>query len=307
MSQHLIQAFCEMMIVERGCSHNTVISYQNDLLQYQSFLDKTQLNSTDVQDNDIRKFISELHNLSISTASINRKISALRQFYAFIHLENIMNHNPTEGLVTRKVGRKLPTILSYEQIKSLLEVTSNINDPQDIRMHAIIHLIYASGMRISELVTLSMDVIQYESNHQTIRPILIICGKGNKERLLPIYPNAVSALKSYLSIRKCFIPQHKTSNKIFASQSSAGHITRQYVGKALKKIAMDIGINPEHISPHILRHSFATHLLHKGGDLRMIQELLGHSDISTTQIYTHIGNPELDQAIYEHHPLSPRK
>ena len=196
MSEHLIQAFCEMILVERGGSPHTIEAYRRDLLQYAQFITSIHVEILSAQEHDVRNFIVQLHNQHLSTTSINRKISVLRQFYMFLHHDNIMEYNPTEGLVTRKSSRKLPNILSYEQIKLLLSLTGATDNPKDIRMHAIIHLIYASGMRISELVTLSTDTIQYETKSRSIMPYLVILGKGNKERLVPIYPKAITALEA---------------------------------------------------------------------------------------------------------------
>ena len=307
MLQHLKQSFCEMMSVEKGYARNTINAYDKDLSQYAEYLDGLQLNYLTANIDHIRNFIAELHKMHMSNTSINRKISALRQFYTFLQNEHIHDCNPVDSVVMRSLHRKLPDILDYKQIKSLLDYTGKGQSHEDIRLHAIIHLIYASGMRISELVTLPMDVIQYENG--TIQQYMIIMGKGHKERMVPLYPKAILALEKYLAIRHHFIPTNQNSskvnnNKIFISKSRDGHITRQYVGKLLKKVALQVGIDPQHISPHILRHSFATHLLRQGSDLRIIQELLGHSDLSTTQIYTHVGNKELDDAVYQHHPLS---
>lgn len=205
-----------------------------------------------------------------------------------------------------KYQNKLPEILSIDQIKSLLEHCSQDNSPEGIRLNAMIHLLYASGLRVSELVSLKLaDILTNKTSKGEVRKIFSVLGKGNKERVIVINEQAVISIAKYLAIRDVFVNKAKPRNLIylFPSSALAGYMTRQNFAILLKSAALYAGLNPEHISPHILRHSFASHLLEGGADLRVIQELLGHADISTTQIYTHLQTNHLKKALL-YHPLN---
>jgi integrase/recombinase XerD len=215
--------------------------------------------------------------------------------------ENIISHNPSLIIKNPKPQAHLPKFLTEEEIEKLLNFVIDDSNLEQVRAKAMIELLYASGMRVSELVSLKSSNLQKDRSggHLAYQPILLITGKGNKERVVVINPRAIQALTSYIPTRK-----NQDSLWLFPSDSSLGHITRQRFGQILKTIALNVGLDPSLVSPHILRHSFASHLLQNGADLRVIQELLGHSDISTTQVYTHIQDKKLISTIKMYHPLA---
>lgn len=301
MSQH-IELFLEMMSAERGASKNTIISYKRDLVDFGSYLKKHEVSIGDASPEIIREYLSKLSGKGISASTNARRLSSLRQFYQFLYSENIRNDNPTVSLETPKLGKKLPKSLSKEEVEKILELVHSKNTFENLRLAALLEILYASGLRASELVSLKISNIQFDPITKAIKPYLLIKGKGNKERIVPLNKSAIAAIEKHLAEKK-----NEDSEWLFPSQGKSGHITRQRFGQMLKDIARKCNINDEKLSPHILRHSFATHLLENGADLRTIQEILGHSDISTTQIYTHIAKERLKSVVKEHHPLSKEK
>jgi integrase/recombinase XerD len=302
---NFIEQFLEMMLAERGIAKNSVVSYKRDLKDFWEFLIKNRLTELEVKDYDISKFISELAKSGISPRSINRKISTLKSYFIFLVSENHTDYNPVLVVDLPRYNSKLPKFLSIEDIKTLLEYCKQDSTPDGIRLNAMIHLLYASGMRVSELVSLKMSDITSGSNCSIIRKNFLIKGKGSKERVIIINDQAQSALEKYLKIRTsfCVSKNSKSNSYFFPSYSNQGHMTRQNFALLLKKASLNSGLDHDSISPHILRHSFATHLLENGADLRVIQELLGHSDISTTQIYMHVQASHLKKTLKEFHPL----
>ena len=300
-----LEQFLEMMIAERGVASNTIISYKNDLVKFKNFL--LAKNITEVTTDEIREFISYLSTEEIKPVSIARKITTLKQYYKFLVTENIRNDNPVLLIYKPNPGKSLPKILSKEEVKNLFGVLENPQNFDDIRLSCMLEILYASGMRVTELVSLKMSSVQIEQSSNVIKPFMTINGKGNKERIVMLNDNAINALAQYLKIRVNFIPNQNSEKWLFPSNSKEEHITRQRFGQLLKELAIIANINPDMISPHVLRHSFATHLLENGADLRVIQELLGHSDISTTQIYTHVQTKRLKEVIDEYHPLSEKQ
>lgn len=236
--------------------------------------------------NAIQKYLSSLPD---KPSSIARKASALRGFYKFLMMEKIINHNPTANLELPKRTRTLPKFLSIDEIELLISSAGDIKN--SIRLRAMIELLYASGLRVSELCELPMTGVLGDK--------LLIHGKGAKERLVPMHDAAIHALNKWLDARG-----NNESKYVFPSNSTTGHITRDGFFKILKKCAILAGIDPNRVSPHVLRHSFASHLLAGGANLRAIQTMLGHEDISTTQIYTHVLPHELTDTIEAHHPLA---
>lgn len=301
-----LEQFLEMMIAERGIAKNSVLSYKRDLLDFNNFLIKNKLEELSLTDSHINKFIEELASIEISARSINRKISTLKNYYNFLISENHTNYNPALVVDLPRYHSKLPTFLPIEDIKTLLKYCNQDHSPEGLRLNAMIHLLYASGMRVSELVSIKLAEITSGNNFNLIRKSFLINGKGNKERVVVISEQAREALEQYLKIRKIFCSgkSHKAQNYFFASNSAQGYMTRQNFAILLKKACIEAGLDPDSISPHTLRHSFASHLLEGGADLRVIQELLGHSDISTTQIYTHIQTSHLKKTLQEFHPLA---
>jgi integrase/recombinase XerD len=297
----------EMMTVERNAANNTRVSYKNDLDDFLLYCQKFKKNIIEVKTNDIREYIIYLSNQKFDTKTIARRISALRQFFQFLFAENIIKDNPSLNIDLPKTGKTLPGVLTEEEVNNLIETSYLDSSPEGLRLTALLEILYASGMRVSELVSLKISDIQTRSNDTYLKPYIIVNGKGEKERLVVIHNKAIEAIQKYLKILSEFTNE-KNEKWLFPSKiAKEGHITRQYFGKLLKKIAIDSNIDPSKLSPHKIRHSFATHLLNHGADLRVIQELLGHKDIGTTQIYTHVSNDKLKSVIYKLHPLAKGK
>ena len=300
-----IEQFIETIIAERGIAKNSVISYQKDLRDFYDFLLKTKLNEVSILPKNIEDYVKVLASKNLSPRSISRKISTVKSYYNFMISEGYIEYNPALTIDLPKYSKSLPKFLSIDNIKELLRCCDRDNSPEAIRLNAMIHLMYASGLRVSELVSLKLTSISSGIDALTIRKTFIINGKGGKERLVVINDKAKYILEKYLRIRKHFVQGKlaKSNLYLFASTSKEGYMTRQNFAIQLKKIALIAGLDPSVISPHILRHSFASHLLQGGADLRVIQELLGHADISTTQIYTHIQTDHLKTTLSKFHPL----
>ncbi len=278
-----IDIFLEALSAERGRSEKTLRSYESDLRLADGAIDGGLLSATSTV---IQEYLSTLPD---KASSIARKASALRGFYKFLMLEKIITTNPTTNLELPKHNRALPKFLSTEEIELLISSASDIKN--SIRLRAMIELLYASGLRVSELCELPMTAVLGDK--------LLIHGKGAKERLVPMHDAAIHALNKWLDMRG------ETDSKfVFPSNGKSGHITRDGFFKILKKCAVLSGITPDRVSPHVLRHSFASHLLAGGANLRAIQTMLGHEDISTTQIYTHVMPEKLCETIENHHPLA---
>jgi integrase/recombinase XerD len=234
-------------------------------------------------------------------ATLSRRLSALRQFYQFLASEGWSTHNPTETIDLPRRQHTLPKILSEEEVVRLLEGARAQTDPEGRRLYAMLETLYASGLRVSELI--SLPLMSFHPD----RPFLLIKGKGGKERLVPLSGPSLSALKTYLTVRSSFLQQDKDSfmqKWLFPSSSKEGHLTRQRFGQLLKGLALAVNLDPGKVSPHVIRHAFATHLLGHGADLLTIQKLLGHADLSTTQIYTHVVTDHLKDLVNCHHPLA---
>lgn len=281
-----IEIFLEALSAERGCSKRTLSSYESDLRLADDAIPGGLITA------DTNAIQSYLSSLSDKASSISRKTSALRGFYKFLMLEKIISKNPTTNLETPKRERALPKFLSIQEIDLLISSAGDIRT--SIRLRAMIELLYASGLRVSELCELPMTAILGDK--------LLIHGKGAKERIVPMHAGAIDALNKWLAARG-----KEESKYVFPSHGASGHITRDAFFKLLKKCAILSGIEPERVSPHVLRHSFASHLLSGGANLRAIQTMLGHEDISTTQIYTHVLPEQLRQTVERHHPLSTTK
>lgn len=277
-----IEIFLEMMTAEKGRSIKTLEAYGRDLRMAAEDIG----NLTTANKNQLQKYLSRL---SGTATSIARKASALRGFYKFLISEKIITENPTEGLELPKRQKKLPKFLTEQEVELLI---SNAGDTRNsVRLRAMLELLYASGLRVSELCGLPMTAILGDR--------LLIHGKGAKERIVPIHDGAQEALAKWLKVRG-----DVNSKYVFPSTSKTGYITRDGFYKILKKCAVLSGISPDRVSPHILRHSFASHLLANGANLRAIQTMLGHEDIATTQIYTHIMPDKLKEAVFTHHPMA---
>lgn len=294
-----------MLAAERNSAPNTLESYQRDLLTFHHAIKKDFQN---IIRDDIIQYI-QLKKESLSIRSTNRMISSLKQFFMFLMQEQLIEKNPFTHIQHIKIKQKIPTILSIEDIKKLLEESKKNKTPDGVRCAVMLEILYATGMRVSELVTLPVKALVFEPQTKTLQKFLFVKGKGNKERLVPLHDDAIECIMDYLHIREHFMQlfQLKKNIFLFPSHSKEGHITRQGFAKILKQICFDAGLDPQKISPHVIRHSFATHLLQNGVDLFSIQNLLGHSDISTTQIYTHVEPEHVFDLIKNHHPLQKYK
>jgi integrase/recombinase XerD len=284
----LIERFQEMLCAERNLSQNSIISYTNDIRKYFAF-------TNDRVDGDINLYIESLQSSGMKQSSIFRNISALRQFCAFLEDEKVIDKNPMVNVKMKSKHIAIPRILSEEEMLALLSLFDSKVSEMAIRLKCMLHILYAGGLRVSELVCLTTDSIIHDSG----KYMLIVMGKGNKERYIPLHDLAVESIDEYLKVREAFI-RRKNSNFLFPSSSRSGHITRQGFAKLLKKAAAEAGIAPSKVSPHVIRHAFATHLLQHGADLISIQKLLGHSSIATTQIYTHVSNERIKTLVEEH-------
>jgi len=292
----LIESFLEMMTAERGASSNTIESYGRDLRDAAAFLAKRKTTFEKADKQLLEQYIVLLSKSGFSPRTTARHISSLRQFFHFLYTENIRSDDPAVALDTPKQSRSLPSSLTEEDITFLIKAA---HAEKDLRLAAMIELLYASGLRVSELVTLPFTSLQKIEGQA--QPFLIVRGKGNKERIVPLHHKAVMALQNYLAKRS------DPSSWLFPSHGKEGHLTRQRFGQMLKELAIKTGLDAQKVSPHALRHSFASHLLAGGADLRVIQELLGHADISTTQIYTHVEQEKLTKLVTKHHPLAKKK
>lgn len=288
MNEKYIEEFIDYLRFEKKYSENTISSYKRDLNKTNTYIKKdfAKLNKKDIQ-NYIQK-ISKSENAS----SVSRCISTLKSFYRFLELNKYTSLNPLTTITNPKTVKKLPKILSEEEIEKLLDI--NLKTDFDYRNKAMLELMYSSGLRVSELINLNVNDI--DLSNASVR----IFGKGSKERIIPLNDYAIDALNNYILNHRRSLFKHGESNYLFLN-NHGNKMTRQGFFKILEKIAQEKGIKSE-LSPHTLRHSFATHLLKHGADLRSIQELLGHSDISTTQIYTHITSERLQKNYEEFHP-----
>jgi integrase/recombinase XerD len=294
-----IETFLEMMAAERGAAKHTLTSYQRDLSDFQTFCKATPIETTDTD--TIRSYLQHLHGKGFSPATTARRLTAIKQFFKFLTSEKEREDNPAMSIEGPKHAKTLPKHLTEEEVERLLNTAHEDESDDGKRIAAMLEILYASGLRASELVGMKRSALQTNPNTKVIEPFLIINGKGGKERLVPLNPPALAAITEYLA---CLDEGEQDSPWLFPSRGKSGHITRQRLGQMLKKLAGDSNIALEKVSPHVLRHSFASHLLSHGADLRVLQELLGHADISTTQIYTHIASDALQSLVQEKHPLS---
>ena len=295
----ILENFLEVLASEKGLAVNTRISYKNDILQFLVFLEKNKKKINEITSIDIEKFTSKFTTQGLEKSTISRKMSALSHFFIFLLEENMIKRNPINELDLPKQIKKLPKILSVDQVEKLIKSSREDQSINGIRLNTMIEILYATGIRVSELVEMKLSATYAEKN------FLLIQGKGNKERLVPISENTEDKIKDYLKIRNKFINDETESKWLFPSkQSSKGHITRQRFNQLLQILCERINLNNIKISPHKLRHAFATHLLANGVDLRSLQQMLGHADISTTQIYTHVLKDRLKKLVSDNHPLS---
>lgn len=292
--KELIQSFLDFLSVERGLSQNTIISYRQDLFAYMDYLENKGIGELSMTNkNHIVDFMLFQKDKGINANSIARRLAAIRMFYRFLVRERILKTDPTSLIDSPRLWKRIPETLSVNEIESLLS-QPNVRDKQGLRDKAILETLYATGMRVSEVVNLKKDNVNFDIG------FLRCIGKGNKERIIPLGSKAQASIKRYLETVRPGLLKDKESEFLFLSRFGK-KLSRQSFWKLIKKYAKDARIKKQ-IWPHILRHSFATHLLERGADLRSVQEMLGHSNISTTQLYTHVNKDRLKLIHKTYHP-----
>jgi integrase/recombinase XerD len=298
LSRH-IEAFLEMLAAERGAAALTRSAYRGDLTDFARFLAGAAIESASTA--DLRRYLAHLAKARLAPRSAARRLSALRQFYRFLLLEGRRRDDPTLALDAPRQGRSLPKLVSENEAALLIDAARRRPGAEGLRLVSLLELLYGAGLRVSELVSLPLSATRGD------RRFLVVRGKGDKERLVPLGEAARAALAAYLACRPEFLNQGRASPWLFPSRGAEGHLTRRRCGQLMKELALAAGIDPARLSPHVLRHAFATHLLDHGADLRSVQEMLGHADIATTQIYTHVQGDRLQRLVAEHHPLARKR
>ncbi|MDD4519524.1 MAG: site-specific tyrosine recombinase XerD [Alphaproteobacteria bacterium] len=287
-----VENFLEAITAEKGQSPLTIKAYSSDLKDFIAFLGGKKLNI--VSQKEVQKYIQTIAKNNLSAKTQARRLSCLREFYRFLFSEGTVKENPTLGIETPRLEKSLPKYLTEKEVISLITEA----EKKDFRLKVMLEILYASGIRVSELVCLPLTAVL--NNQMTLE----ILGKGQKERIVPLNHHAKKAIEEWLIVRQMHLKPGRESKWLFPSKSKLGHLTRDAFFKQLKKIALLANINPERVSPHVFRHSFASHLLAHDADLRSVQKMLGHSDISTTEIYTHVMEDRLKKIMKTKHPLS---
>ncbi|MBL27748.1 MAG: recombinase XerD [Rhodospirillaceae bacterium] len=298
MTAPAVEAFLEMMSAERGAAPNTLAAYRRDLEDFVRFVEGRGRSGSDAAEDEIRAYMASLSAAGYSARTAARRLSAVRQFHRFLFEDGRRDDDPSAAVDAPRRGRSLPKILSEEEVEALLAAARRREGRDGVRMVALLEVLYATGLRVSELVGLPMSALRGELG------VLMVAGKGGRERMVPLGGPAADALAAYLELRSAFLPGDRPSRWLFPSRSASGHLTRQRFAQLLKETALDAGVDPAKLSPHVLRHAFASHLLAHGADLRAVQTMLGHADISTTQIYTHVLAERLQTLVRTHHPLA---
>jgi integrase/recombinase XerD len=297
-----IETFLDTLRAERGAADNTIEAYRRDLEDASSFLRANRSSLVDAGERDLSAFVRDLHERGMSAATVSRRLSALRRFFRFQLGDNERQDNPTSRLDGPTFRRDPPDVLSREEMSRLIEAAQG-TEPGDLRTICLVELLYGAGLRASECCDLPLSALPAPG-----ASVLIVRGKGDKERITPLGKPALMALKNYMAVREDFLPKSAVRTAamryVFPSRGAGGRLTRRRLGQILEDLAVKAGIAAERVSPHALRHAFATHLLSGGADLRAVQLLLGHADISTTQIYTHVVTDELRDLLEAAHPLA---
>jgi len=297
-----VENFLHMMSAEHGAAINTLESYGRDLDDLARFLSGRKRAPEDANTSHIRAYLKALSGAGMASSTMARRLSAIRRFFGFLYAERVRGDDPTLSIDSPRLGRTLPKYLSEEEVDQLLDAAMSRPGADGIRLVALLEILYATGLRVSELVGLPLASLSRDQRY------LIVRGKGQKERMVPLSDPARDAITSYLLVRKGFMPKRSRLGNpeiwMFPSRGKDGHLTRARFAQLLKELAIEAGIDRRRVSPHVLRHSFASHLLAHGADLRSIQQMLGHADISTTQIYTHVLDERLKALVNDTHPLA---
>ena len=297
----LLERFLEMLQAERNASPNTQEAYQRDLKDLAAFLSVQGSTLERADPAQLRAYLGALTKAGMAPRSQARRLSAMRQFYRFLAAEGLRSDDPAATLDAPRLGRPLPKLIDESEAGRLIDAARALKaGAERERLVLLLELLYGGGLRVSELVGLPLSAALREPK------VLVLRGKGGKERMVPLGAPARSALGAYLKHREFFLVKRRPSSWLFPSRGKGGHLTRQRMAQLLKGLASAAGIAPERLSPHVLRHAFATHLLDHGADLRSVQKMLGHADIATTQIYTHVSGERLARLVESHHPLAAR-
>ncbi len=305
----LISLFLDMLAAEQGAGSNTLDAYRRDLVDFSEFLARAGNDFTGAETQALRDYLADLDGRGFKSSSVARRLSAMRHLFRFLLNERIRSDDPAAILSGPKRGRGLPKVLSISDVDRMLtrakELTETDASPAQrlraLRLYCLLEVLYATGLRVSELVSLPLSAARRDAR------MIVVRGKGNKERLVPLNEASRQAMADYLAAMEVLKPEKKKaapSKWLFPSFGESGHLTRQHFARDLKELAAASGLPPRLVSPHVLRHAFASHLLHNGADLRIVQTLLGHTDISTTQIYTHVVEERLKSLVRDLHPLA---
>ncbi|WP_428476301.1 site-specific tyrosine recombinase XerD [Photobacterium japonica] len=290
----IIERFLDAMWMERGLSENTLTSYRNDLKKLQMWLGEQGSRLETVSVDDLQRYQQWLHDADYKQTSRARMLSAIRRLFQYLYREKMRLDDPSALLISPKLPKRLPKDITEEQVWALLDAP-DLNDPVELRDKAMLELLYATGLRVTELVSLTMENVSLRQG------VVRVTGKGDKERLVPMGEDAIDWIEQFIQHGRPALLGEKTSDVVFPSKR-AQQMTRQTFWHRIKHYAVIAGIDSDSLSPHVMRHAFATHLLNYGADLRVVQMLLGHSDLSTTQIYTHVATERLKQLHQTHHP-----
>jgi integrase/recombinase XerD len=302
--ERLIRLYLDMLAAERGAGANTLGAYERDLEDLSGFLKSIRRSLGTARTDDLRAYLAELSRRGLRPATAARRLSAIRQLYRFLYAEGHRPNDPAAVLEGPKRQRALPKVLTIAEVDRLLAAANRPEPaaPLAVRLRAarlacLLEILYATGLRVSELIALPIAAARRDAR------VVVVRGKGNKERLVPLNDAARRATANYLALLDA-AGREGQSKWLFPSFGKSGHLTRQHLGRELKSLAQQAGLHADKVSPHVLRHAFASHLLHNGADLRVVQTLLGHADISTTQIYTHVLEERLKGVVRDLHPLA---
>lgn len=301
-ARHL-EGFIEMLRAERNAAANTVEAYRRDLTDFSTFLARRGADPSGADAEAVRAYLAKLDRAGMAPRTAARRLSAIRQFYRFLVGEGLRADDPVAAIDSPRQGRPLPKLLTEAEVDALLAAARAVEGADGLRLTALLELLYAAGLRASELAALPVAAVMRDQR------VLVVRGKGGKERMIPLHDGARAAVHAWLAARAAELAKRKDAGSpwLFPSHGDQGHLTRQRLGQMLKELAATAGIERRKVSPHVLRHAFATHLLDHGADLRSVQKMLGHADIATTQIYTHVAGERLKALVRDHHPLAKRR